>query len=56
MERRLQLVVNPVAGGGRASRVLPAAEAALRGAGHDLVVTPTRSLAHADELTAAAVA
>ncbi len=54
--RRLQLVVNPSAGGGRAARLLPSVEAALRSAGHDLVVTPTRSLEHADELTAAAVA
>ena len=54
--RRLQLVVNPSAGGGRAERLLPKVEAALRSAGHDLVVTPTRSLEHADELTAAAVA
>ena len=56
MERRLQLVVNPAAGRGRAAKLLPAVEAALRGAGHDLVVTPTRSLEHAEELTAAAVA
>lgn len=55
MERRLQLVVNPSAGGGRAAKVLPSVEAALRGAGHDLVVTPTRSLEHADELTATAL-
>jgi len=54
--RRLQLVVNPCAGGGRAARLLPRVETALRGAGHDLVVTPTVSLAHADELAAAAVA
>lgn len=54
--RRLQLVVNPSAGGGRAAALLPAAESALRAAGHDLVVTPTRSLEHADELAAAAVA
>ncbi len=51
---RLQLVVNPVAGGGRATKLLPRVEQAL--AAHDLVVTPTRSLEHADELTAAAVA
>jgi YegS/Rv2252/BmrU family lipid kinase len=51
---RLQLVVNPTAGGGRASKLLPRVEQAL--SGHDLVVTPTRSLEHADELTAAAVA
>ena len=55
MERRLQVVVNPSAGGGRAAALLPRVEAALRGAGHDVVVTPTRSLAHADELTAQAV-
>lgn len=53
--RRLQLIVNPSAGGGRTCKRLPAVEAALRSAGHDLVVTPTRSLQHADELTAAAV-
>lgn len=56
MARRLQLVVNPAAGGGRAAKLLPSVEATLRSAGHDLVVTPTRSLEHADELTAAAVA
>jgi len=56
MARRLQLVVNPAAGGGRASRLLPQVEAALIGAGHDLLVTPTRSFEHADELTAQAVA
>ena len=55
MHRRLQLVVNPAAGGGRARRLLPGVEATLRTAGHDLVVTPTRSLEHADELAAAAV-
>ena len=54
--RRLQLVVNPSAGGGRSSSLLPSVEAALRGAGHDLVVTPTRSLEHAEELTREAVA
>lgn len=56
MSRRLQLIVNPTAGRGRARRLLPAVEAALRGAGHDLVVTPTRSLEHADELVATAIA
>ncbi|MBC7374757.1 MAG: diacylglycerol kinase family lipid kinase [Frankiales bacterium] len=50
MQRRLQLVVNPSAGGGRAARLLPSVEAVLRAAGHDLVITPTRSLPHADEL------
>jgi YegS/Rv2252/BmrU family lipid kinase len=51
---RLQLVVNPVAGGGRASKLLPTVQRVL--ADHDLVVTPTTSLSHADELTAAALA
>lgn len=53
--RRLQLVVNPVAGGGRAARLLPAVEQALRGAGHDLRVTPTGSLEHAGALARDAV-
>ncbi len=52
--RRLQLVVNPAAGGGRARRLLPAVEAAL--AAHDLRTTATRSLEHADELVAEALA
>ncbi len=51
---RLQLVVNPAAGGGRGARLVPEVEQAL--SGHDLLVTPTRSLEHADELVAAAVA
>jgi YegS/Rv2252/BmrU family lipid kinase len=51
---RLQLLVNPVAGGGRAARALPSVERAL--AAHDLVVTPTESLEHADTLAAEAVA
>lgn len=51
---RLQLVVNPSAGGGRASKVLPAVVEAL--SAHDLVVTQTESLEHADSLVAAAVA
>ena len=54
--RRLQLVVNPCAGGGRSRRLLPAVEAALRAAGHDLLVTQTESLMHADDLVAAALA
>ena len=37
MQRRLQLVVNPSAGGGRAARLLPSVEAALRASG----VAPT---------------
>jgi YegS/Rv2252/BmrU family lipid kinase len=51
---RLQLVVNPAAGGGRASSLLPTVQRAL--AEHDLLVTPTTSLNHADELVAAACA
>jgi YegS/Rv2252/BmrU family lipid kinase len=51
---RLQLVVNPSAGGGRATKVLPAVSRAL--ADHDLVVSPTTSLEHADSLVAEAVA
>jgi YegS/Rv2252/BmrU family lipid kinase len=56
VQRRLQVVVNPSAGGGRASALLPSVEQALRTAGHDVVVTPTRSLAHADDLVAEALA
>ena len=51
---RLQLVVNPAAGGGRGLTSLPKVKAAL--SGHDMAITPTRSLEHADDLTAAAVA
>jgi len=50
---RLQLVVNPSAGGGRSTKLLPTVRAAL--SGHDLVVSPTSSLAHADSLVAEAV-
>ena len=56
MQRRLQVVVNPSAGGGRATALLPPVEAALRAAGHDVVTTPTRSLMHADDLVAEALA
>jgi YegS/Rv2252/BmrU family lipid kinase len=55
VQRRLQVVVNPSAGGGRALRMLPGVEGALRAAGHDVVVTPTTSLPHADELCADAL-
>lgn len=51
---RLQLVVNPSAGGGRATKLLPAVRSAFDG--HDLKVTPTASLAHADELIQEAAA
>ena len=56
MPRRLVLVVNPAAGGGRAGRLLPGVEAALAAAGHDLVTRRTRSLEHAEELAADGVA
>ncbi|MCW2715175.1 MAG: hypothetical protein JWN88_2222 [Frankiales bacterium] len=51
VQRRLQLIVNPSAGGGRSARALPGVERALREAGHDLRTTLTTSLRHADELT-----
>ena len=51
---RLQVVVNPSAGGGRATKLLPTVRAALTE--HDAVITPTSSLPHADELVAEAVA
>lgn len=50
---RFQLVVNPAAGGGRATNLLPAVQTLL--SDHDLVVTPTRNLRHAEELTSAAL-
>ena len=56
MPRRLLLVVNPAAGGGRAARLLPGVRSALEAAGHDLRTCPTRSLAHADELADEGVA
>ena len=51
---RLQLVVNPHAGGGRAQRVLPAYERLL--AEHDVVTALTRDLDHAEALAAEAIA
>ena len=56
MRRRLQLVVNPAAGGGRGRRLSGPVTRALRDDGHDVVVTPTRSLEHAEQLVAGAVA
>ncbi len=56
MPRRLALVVNPAAGGGRARRLLPAVQARLGRDGHDVLTTLTTSLAHCDDLVAAAVA
>jgi YegS/Rv2252/BmrU family lipid kinase len=48
--RRLLLVVNPAAGGGRAARVLPGVEGALRGHGLAFRTEQTTSVAHAREL------
>jgi YegS/Rv2252/BmrU family lipid kinase len=53
---RIALIVNPHSGGGRASEVLPAVEAALRGHGLDLHVEQTRSLDHARKLARTAQA
>ncbi len=55
--RRLALIVNPSAAGGRTSRQLPAVRAALRAHGLEHRIDWTRSLEHARELarTAAAV-
>ncbi len=53
--RRLSLIVNPVAGGGRAEAVLPEAEAALQRRGVDYHVDRTLSLEHARQLARAAV-
>lgn len=48
------LIVNPSAGGGRATRLLPAVRDALTGAGVSLRVERTRDLDHADDLVAEA--
>jgi YegS/Rv2252/BmrU family lipid kinase len=57
MDRRpLRLIVNPSAGGGRAAKLLPQVESALRARGLAFRVDRTHSLPHARELTQAAVA
>jgi len=48
--RRLALIVNPVAGGGRPARALPGVEAALRARGLEYRFEYTKSLSHAREL------
>ena len=48
--RRLLLIVNPVAGGGRPARALPGVEATLRARGLEYRFEYTKSLAHASEL------
>lgn len=54
MPRPVALIVNPSAGGGRASRVLPSVEAALRGHGLAFRTERTESLPHAAALATAA--
>lgn len=54
--RKLCLIVNPVAGGGRPARALPAVQAALRELGLEQRFEYTKSLAHARELAADAAA
>src|SRR5215208_1491954 len=54
--RPLCLIVNPSAGRGRAARLLPQVEAALRARGMAFRVERTHSLAHARELARATVA
>lgn len=53
--RRYALVANPAAGGGRAARVLPAVQEALRELDPTLSVELTRSIEHAEDLARAAV-
>ena len=50
MARRISLIVNPRAGGGRAAAALPLVEAALSERGVAWHVEATRSLEHAREL------
>jgi diacylglycerol kinase (ATP) len=54
--RSLRLIVNPAAGGGRSLRTAAAAAAELAALGAAFEVTRSRSLGHARELAAAAVA
>jgi YegS/Rv2252/BmrU family lipid kinase len=54
MDRPVRLIVNPSAGGGRAARLLPGVEAALRGLGIAFRVDRTTSMEHARELARAA--
>ncbi|HEX2413129.1 MAG TPA: diacylglycerol kinase family protein [Solirubrobacteraceae bacterium] len=54
MERPIRLIVNPSAGAGRAARLLPRVEAALRSHGIAFRVDRTQSIAHARELARAA--
>ena len=54
--RRLALIVNPVAGGGRPARALPDVQAALRALGLEQRFEYTKSLEHARELAVEAAA
>ncbi|HYF28382.1 MAG TPA: diacylglycerol kinase family protein [Baekduia sp.] len=54
--RRIRLIVNPSAGGGRAAKALPGVEDALRGHGLQVRTDPTRSLEHAVDLAREAAA
>jgi YegS/Rv2252/BmrU family lipid kinase len=54
MERPVRLIVNPSAGAGRAARLLPQVEAALRSHGIAFRVDRTQSITHARELARAA--
>jgi YegS/Rv2252/BmrU family lipid kinase len=54
MDRAVRLIVNPSAGAGRAARLLPGVEAALRGQGVAFRVERTTSMEHARELARAA--
>lgn len=54
MERRVALLCNPSAGGGRAARILPRAERALRDLGVPFHTEVTRDLAHGEELARSA--
>jgi YegS/Rv2252/BmrU family lipid kinase len=54
MDRAVRLIVNPSAGAGRAARLLPGVEAALRSHGIPFRVDRTTSIEHARELARAA--
>jgi YegS/Rv2252/BmrU family lipid kinase len=54
--RRLALIVNPVAGGGRPARALPQVQAELRARGFEQRFEYTKSLGHARELALEAAA
>ena len=54
MDRPARLIVNPSAGAGRAAKLLPSVEAALRSHGFPFRVDRTESIEHARELARAA--